>query len=258
MSLERAFRAAVVVLGLAVAGCAAAPPAPPPPAPAPPPPPPPPPDPNGTPAQPSPLPFGELHTDSLDRVARDIDDWFVLNVREPGTLRIALEGQAGAPLPNVLVALTDPKSAATVQPMRTGGRARLELPALNVTPGARLLWVGLEPEATASVAYQVRATFAARKAPAPAPKPPPPPAYNVFTTRVVEFATAQGATQYATIEGGQNAGIAPGMRGRLVEGGRVIATFEVVEVYQRGSKVRLADRVDRVTAQTQAEVDVPK
>ncbi len=255
--LQRALGLAACALSLALLGCPTVPAAAPPPAPVQPPPPPPPPDPDGTPTQPSPLAFGALHGDSLDRAARDSDDWYLLNVREPGTLRVAVEGAGGAALTNVLVALTDAKNAASVQPIRTGGRTRLELPAQTVAAGPRLLWVGLEPEATAAVAYQVRATFTARKAPAPAPKPPPPPAFNVFTTRVVEFATAQGATQFATIEGGQNAGITAGMRGRLVEAGRVIATFEVVEVYQRGSRVRLADRVERVTAQTQAEVDVP-
>ncbi len=213
-------------------------------------------DANGTPASAQPLALGALKADSLDRSAGDLDDWFRLDFPDAGTARIVVSGPDGAPLPHLYAAVTDESGQFPGSPVRSGGRPRLEL-APQVAKGVRLLWIGSEPEAVGATKYTVRADFTPRAKPAP-PKPAPPQTV-LYTSRVVEFAQGQGATQLATIAGGTAAGLRPGLRGRLKDGGRVIATFEIVEVFSAGSRVKLdGPLASAVTAQTIVEVDVPK
>lgn len=258
----RAGLGAAALSALIAVGCAAPPrqtlPAPLPPAPAPPPPPP---DGDATPDQATTLALGVRHSDSLDRAARDLDDWYRIELPKAGTLRVSLSGSSGAALPYVFVSITDGRGLASAQPLRAGGRPRVDLPAQQVSAGTRLVWVGTEPESNAPVAYELRADFTPRAEPrrATQPPPPPPPQYRVFPTRLVELGGgAGGAAQEATIAGGVDAGLAVGMRGRLVNAGRVLGTFEIVEVYAKGSRVRIDGKLEgSASGASSAEVDVP-
>ena len=74
---------------------------------------------------------------------------------------------------------------------------------------------------------------------------------------VVEVERGQNDAQFATIAAGERAGVRAGAHGRLVEGGRTIGTFEVVEVYPAGSRIRIQGRLAApVTARTAVEVEV--
>jgi len=257
-----------VLLALALAlACAKPPPPPPPPAP-------PPPDPDGTPAQAQPLALHETHADSLDRKHGDLDDWYRVEVPKAGTLHVSVQGVGPDGLPDLFAAITDPRGVARVQPTRSGGRPRFELKS-EVEAGTWLIWVGSEPESSVIVPYELRPEFQARPVPAALPEcptdshrvgkrcvanavpPAPPPPPRITTTSVVEVEHGQNDAQFATIAAGERAGVRAGAHGRLIDGGRTIGTFEVVEVYPAGSRVRIQGRLaSPITARTSVEVEV--
>ncbi len=156
--------------GIAVAllgACATAPAkVAPPPTVAPAPAPPPTADEDGTPQSPRPLALGAPHVDTLEREAGDLDDWYRLDVPSAGTLRVVVEGEGGAPLRGLFVALTDLGGQFPGNPTRSGGRARVELQP-QVAAGPRLLWIGSEAGTSDRVAYTVRAEHKAARGRAP-------------------------------------------------------------------------------------------
>jgi len=251
-----------IVFALAVAGCAKKPR----------PPPPPPPDSDATPQAAQPLAFDELHRDSADRTRGDLDDWYRLEVPAAGTVYLELSAaQPHGSLPGLFLVLTERGGVAHVDPTRTGGRTRVVL-SREVQPGAYLVWVGTEPEAAGSVPYEIRAHFKPKPLP-PKPKPrpkavapvapvvappPPAPAFETHVTSVVEIERGQDDAQFVTIAGGERMGFQPGFTGRLVDGGRTLGTFEIIEVYSGGSRVKIRGRLSGpVSGRTVVEVDVP-
>lgn len=267
-SLRRSGRGAeaaalVLMLALGLAGCAKKPP----------PPPPPPPDADASPPQARPLPLATTRPDSLHRGGNDLDDWYRLEIPGEGRLTVSLVAtEAAAGLPHLFVALTDERGLSTVQPTRAGGRAEVVV-SEAARKGARLVWVGTDPEASGPIPYEIRAEFTPRQRPQPRPKPAPPPRqveprppppppepkYTTLTTSVVEVERAQGSSQFATIRGGRDSGLRPGLRGRLLEGGGVIGRFTIVEVYGAGSRVRVDGGLSgSVSSRTVVEVDVPR
>lgn len=235
------------------------------------PPPPRPPHPNPTPATALPLELGQLAEHSLNRSEGVLDDWYKVEIPAEGTLRIELSAPTGALPSGVILAMSDEKGLSQIQPTRAGGRERVELES-PVQAGTEWIWVGTEPEATGPIPYQLQANFTARPVKAaPRPKPkrsapppplanpaPPPPAFRTVTTVVVEVERAAGEEQFATIRGGQQMGFRTGLKGRFREAGQVIGTFEIVEVYPKGSRVRVHGRLSGpVTEQTEVDVDVP-
>jgi len=234
-------------------------------------PPPPPPHPNPTPTTALSLEFGQLTEHSLNRGQGVLDDWYKVEIPAEGTLRIELSAPSGALPSGVILAMSDEKGLAQIQPTQAGGRERVELES-PVQAGTEWIWVGTEPEAKGPIPYQLQAYFTARPvkaAPRPRPKraaPPPPtatpapapPAFRTVTTVVVEVERAAGEEQFATIRGGQQMGFQTGFKGRFREAGQVIGSFEIVEVYPKGSRVRVKGRLSGpVTEQTEVDVDVP-
>jgi hypothetical protein len=235
------------------------------------PPPPPPPHPNPTPATALPLELGQQAEHSLNRSQGILDDWYKVEIPAEGTLRIELSAPTGALPPGVILAMSDEKGLSQIQPTQAGGRERVELENL-VQVGTEWIWVGTEPEAKGAIPYQLQANFTARPvkaAPRPklkrsAPPPPvakpalPPPAFRTVTTVVVEVERAAGDEQFATIRGGQQMGFQAGLKGSFREAGQVIGTFEIVEVYPKGSRVRVHGRLSGpVTERTEVDVEVP-
>lgn len=251
----RSLALALALLGAGVSGCATAPP-PPPPAPAPPPPPR---DDDGTPPEASPLVLGARHPDSIDRTQGDLDDWFKLELPQDGTLTVVLEGPSSAPLPNLTLAVTDAKGGTLAAPVRTGGRPRVGFGPRALTRGTYLIWVGSEAGEAARVPYEVRSSFTAKAAPAPRkPAPPPPPPEPRFETKTLRLVELSAGGQNATIAGGQSDGLAVGMSGRLLLRGAPVSQLRVIEVYERGSRVKLDPPVTEAPSGAMSiEVDVP-
>ena len=84
------------------------------------------------------------------------------------------------------------------------------------------------------------------------------PRFETSYWMVLEVETASGQPRFVIIDGGRKNGLQRGFRGRLIEGGRSIAEIEIVEVYDDGSRARIATELaDRITPRTAAEIDVP-
>jgi hypothetical protein len=221
-------------------------------------PPPPPRDGDGTPAEASPLTLGARHSDTIDRARGDLDDWFKIDVTRTGSLTVILEGPSGAALPNLTLAVTDPKGGTLAAPARTGGRPRVGFGPRELVRGTYLIWVGSEAGDAGTVPYEVRSSFAPKAAPAAKPKPAPPPPKPRFETRAVRLVELSAGGQYATIGGGSAQGIAVGMGGRLLSKGAPIAQLRVIEVYEKGSRVQLDPPVVEAPSGAMAvEVDIP-
>jgi hypothetical protein len=217
-----------------------------------------------------PLELGQLAEHSLNRDQRILDDWYKVEIPAEGALHVELSAPTGTLPSGVIVAMSDEKGLPQIQPTRAGGRDKVELEG-PVQPGTAWIWVGTEPEAKGPIPYQLQATFTPRPTkpvPKPRPKRPPPPpvakpapppaAFRTVTTEVVEVERAQGDEQFATIRGGQQMGFQTGLKGRFREAGQVIGTFEIVEVYPKGSRVRIHGHLTGpVTERTEVDVDVP-
>jgi hypothetical protein len=240
------------------------------------PPPPPPPDPDGRPEQAQLVEPDLDHGDSLNRGANDLDDWYRLDLPSDGRLFVTVSGSTEGGAPEYFVAVTDTSGERILARERAGGRERFALELKKVDAGPVLVWVGSQPETTTPIGYQLNIDYtpvrkpAPKKVekkpaptaplvrePAPAP-PPPPPKFEKVTAGVVETSKAPGGSQSLTIAAGANRGVQTGNGGRLVDSGRVIGTFTVMEVYAKGSKVRVNGSLSgAVTSGTVAEVDVP-
>ena len=84
------------------------------------------------------------------------------------------------------------------------------------------------------------------------------PEFEITSWMVLEVETASGEPGFVVIDGGSKNGLQRGFRGRLIDRGRSIAEIEIVDVYDEGSRARIAtELVDRITPQTAAEIDVP-
>ena len=84
------------------------------------------------------------------------------------------------------------------------------------------------------------------------------PRFETTYWMVLEVEAASGQPRFVVIDGGIKNGLQRGFRGRLIERGRSIAEIEIVEVYDEGSRARIATELaDRITPQTAAEIDVP-
>ncbi len=60
------------------------------------------------------------------------------------------------------------------------------------------------------------------------------------------------------IDRGRADGLGPGMRGRLIDDGRPIATVEIVDSYEEGSRARIEGALlAPIRPDTRAEIDVP-
>jgi hypothetical protein len=75
---------------------------------------------------------------------------------------------------------------------------------------------------------------------------------------LVEVERPRDDGQFAMIAGGTQMGFRPGLRGRLVDGGRTLGTFEIIEVYSGGSRVKIEGRLSGpLSGRTAVQVDVP-
>jgi hypothetical protein len=136
------------------------------------------------------------------------------------------------------------------------------------------------PPGEMMVPYRLQVTFAAAqetpqppvstpRPPPPRPNPPqvrpqppqPPPIrerYQAVSGAILELGGTAGNDQIVLIELGEGQGIRPGMRGRLVESGKVLGELVIEEVFREGSRARIRGELRApVTPRTRVEVDVP-
>ena len=135
------------------------------------------------------------------------------------------------------------------------------------------------PPGEMRVPYRLQVSFAAAQAappplppvsppkPPPArppqarPPPPPPPIkerYQAVSGAILELGGTAGNDQVVLIELGEVQGLRPGMRGRLVESGKVLGELVIEEVFREGSRARIRGELRApVTPRTRVEVDVP-
>jgi len=59
------------------------------------------------------------------------------------------------------------------------------------------------------------------------------------------------------LDAGSTQGLRVGLRGRLLDGGRAIATLEIVEVYPEGCLARVEGTSGPIGATSSAEIEIP-
>ena len=86
----------------------------------------------------------------------------------------------------------------------------------------------------------------------------PPPATKSRRWTVLEVDRGGAAGTSVLIDGGRADALAPGQRGRLVEGGRTLGRVVVTEVFEEGARARVEGALSgTITAGTVAEIEVP-
>jgi hypothetical protein len=219
---------------------------------------PPPPDPDGEPGSAVVLELDASRTDQLHCGAGDCADWYRFQLEERGELRIELSARGDTAERPLRLQLADGRAQPIEDLAASGGAASLRLPA---RPGHYMLRIGSQDEAKTPLAYELSAVFEAERPPPPPPPPPPkPPAprFRVVEGAVLEVEGTGGEPQAVLIDRGEADGVAPGQRGRLLEGDEAIASVEVVDSYPEGSRVRIEGALGApITARTRAQIDVP-
>jgi hypothetical protein len=223
----------------------------------------PPPDPDGVATGALPLSLEQWQRDALDCEEGDCSDWFRLETPDAGTLRIAVVHVADErELPEFSVALADADGKELARATSAGkDRVRLTHPKKKgrfAPVGRYLVAVQTPPDDEGGLAYELRATFAAKPRPV-APAPPPAPRFRTVAAALLEVEKRADGSQAVLIDQGSRAGIARGQRGRLLVGGQKLVEIEVLDVYPDGSRALVRGSLGAaLTPDTVAEVDVPQ
>jgi hypothetical protein len=220
--------------------------------------PPPPPDTDATPETAHSLGLGAPHLDALqceDETGPDCVDWFRFRPTGPGTLRVLVamdvaEGEKPpATTPPFELAVTD-EAGADLGRAVSSAETPIATVSLDVRePKAYLASVRL-PSGGKRQAYRLGFEAQLRTAPPPATKS------RRWTVLEVDRGGAAGTS--VLIDGGRADALAPGQRGRLVEGGRTLGRVVVTEVFEEGARARVEGALSgTITAETVAEIEVP-
>jgi hypothetical protein len=212
------------------------------------------PDSDGNPGDARTLELNLQHSDRLacqDERQPDCIDWFVLNL--PGEGEIRLEVTAANPegiTPDYVVTVANYRTDPLRHASNEGGREVLMT--WSGDPGAYFVAVS-----SGATQPPLRYDIVARYHPA-RPREDSQPRFETTSWMVLEVEAERGQPRFVIIDGGSRSGLRKGFRGRLIERGRFIAEIEIVDVFDEGSRARIAtELVDRITPQTAAEIDVP-
>lgn len=219
--------------------------------------PPPPPDTDATPETARSLALSAPHLDALqceDETGPDCVDWFRFRPTGPGTLKVLVamhvaEGaKPPATTPPFELAVTD-EAGADLGRATTTAETPIATVSLDVRePKAYLASVRL-PSGGEREAYRLGFEAQLRTA--------PPPATKSRRWTVLEVDRGAAGTS-VLIDGGRADALAPGQRGRLVEGSRTLGRVVVVEVFEEGARARVEGALSgTITAETVAEIEVP-
>jgi hypothetical protein len=222
----------------------------------------PPPDSDGNPDDAQTL---QLDLERRDRLAcqdptrPDCVDWFVLDL--PGEGEIQLEVTATHPeglAPDYEVTIANHR-ADPLQHLSNQGRPEVQM-AWSGDPGAYFVAISSGPSKTV-LQYRIVARYqppAARDDSRPKFETKFETEFETISSMVLEVEAERGRPRFVIIDGGRRNGHREGFRGRLIERGRFIAEIEIVDVFDEGSRARIAtELVGAITPQTMAEIDVP-
>ncbi len=234
-----------------------------------------PPDLDGEPGGATQIPLETWKSDGLFCDDGDCIDFFKFEAPDPGkvSIEIVSTSRDEEPVPPYTVFLTDGEGT-KLGDARSGKGPLTGLQAHADRPG--MYFVAIEA-ASGSVAfgYEVRVNFTADPPPPPPPpvkrkptprkpapaatQPAPAPRVEKLTGTVIEVEDATGGKVGAVIiDLGAQRGVQTGMRGRLLDRGRPIASIEIIEVYRTGSRARVDGYVSgSIGASTVVEVEVP-
>lgn len=215
----------------------------------------PPPDPDGEPSMARPLTLDEWQTDDVNCRKGDCADWYLVRLRDRGTLHVELAPGPAEGREALVLGVADHRAHGLAEEPSTAGRpASL---AREVTPGPYFVTVRA-PAKSGARPYRLRAWLEVPQA-APAPPPPPPePRFHTLDTELLEVEKGAGGEQFVLFGLGRRDGMRPGQRGRLVQDGQSLGELEVRDVFPEGSRARLLGSPARpITPHARVEIDVP-
>ncbi|MCG8592672.1 MAG: hypothetical protein MJE66_25560 [Proteobacteria bacterium] len=207
-------------------------------------------------------------------------DWYRLSLRGPGRLRVTADGDFGAPQTDVQLRLDAADGSVVHHEPADGSRPRAF--SLPIEPGEYRLVVAARSHRDASVAYRLfvdleptqgvrrqRGGTVRPRTPARTPRVRPgpapstagrhvaPPPGRVVASEVLDVESHADGGISVLVEAGREQGLRAGLRGTLVDDGRVLATVEVEEVFDLGARVRLLEApTGDITVDTVARIRV--
>ncbi len=205
---------------------------------------------------------GQWHRDYLHCAAKECSDWYMVNVDRPGELRVDVYSPAVPGHPDYRMRLEDIDRNTLAEVEATGQSPRKIR--RTVKPGLYMLHIRAAEVDGQRLEYEVLAEV---RDPAPAKKrrktarrpPPKAPEPVWLDAEVLEVERDGGEPRYVLIDAGTPKGVRAGLSGRLVEGGRPIGEFEVIEVYRAGSRARLTGPLEgSITIDTKAQIALPR
>ncbi len=202
------------------------------------------------------LALGEPHDDTLDCRHGDCVDWYRIEVPGRGRLVVEVSALASeAPPPGFSAMLADDRGTA-LDHAESAGQVSVRLEAQAPDRAAYLVEVERR-EPRPPLGYRIEARYEPPPPPR-APAPPPKPEFEKVRSAVLQVERQDGRVTAVLLESGSGQGMRPGLRGSLVQGGRVIAQIEVIDVFPEGSRARVDGALAApITASTMAEIDVP-
>ena len=199
----------------------------------------------------------ELNVEHRDRLAcqdkrePDCIDWYVLDLPGDGEIQLevtAVEG--GAPASDFAVTVANHRTDPLRHASNEGGREVLV--SWSGDPGPYFVAVS-SGAAQPPLRYDIVARYQQARPPEELP-----PSFETTSWMVLEVESEGGQPRFVIIDGGGSSGLRKGFRGRLIERGRFVAEIEIVDVFEEGSRARIATELaGQITPQTTAEIDVP-
>lgn len=207
------------------------------------------PDPDGKPDGSISLKLNSWRSDQLFCRTGDCSDWYRVELGERGDLEIDAVTPEGGERSFTLSLVSSGGEILTRTASAGSGRAQISW---ATSAGTYLIEITTPTDnARKALAYDIQARFE----PAPPPPPPPPPP-EIVSAEVIEV---EGAPEPETvlIDKGHDAGLTPGLRGRLIEQGQEIGQVEVQDVYPEGSRLRISGPLTApITPHTKAEIEI--
>jgi hypothetical protein len=222
-----------------------------------------PPDADAIPSGANALALDTPRADMLDCRVDDCADWFRAEVPRKGRLVIELSATPEQETDvRITVSLTDGQGA-TLARDQTIGRTAISVSA-GVVPATYLIAIASNhPEArfdytvTARLVLPPPPKAAPVKKRAPVPAKPPAPRFETKRAEVLEVDESGPHGRAVLLGAGSTQGLRVGLRGRLLDGGRSIATLQIVEVYPEGALARIEGGPGTIAVTSTAEIEIP-